>query len=39
MSRWAGGRLTRVTTNPAGAAHIRDSLAPAGLLPRILRSI
>ncbi|MEU5811871.1 hypothetical protein [Streptomyces sp. NPDC047718] len=31
-------RLTRVTTNPAGAAHIRDSLAPTGLLPRILRS-
>lgn len=31
-------RLTRVTTNPAGAAHIRDSLAPVGLLPRILRS-
>ncbi|MFD4921335.1 integrase [Streptomyces goshikiensis] len=31
-------RLTRVTTDPAGAAHIRDSLAPAGLLPRTLRS-
>ncbi|MFJ8215057.1 integrase [Streptomyces sp. NPDC096033] len=31
-------RLTRVTTNPASAAHIRDSLAPVGLLPRILRS-
>ncbi|MEU8943684.1 integrase [Streptomyces goshikiensis] len=31
-------RLTRVTTGPAGAAHIRDSLAPVGLLPRVLRS-
>ncbi|MER6218699.1 hypothetical protein ABT213_32285 [Streptomyces sp. NPDC001674] len=31
-------RLTRVTTNSAGAAHIRDSPAQAGLLPRILRS-
>ncbi|WP_189958952.1 integrase [Streptomyces alanosinicus] len=31
-------RLTRTTCAPAGAAHIRDSLAPAGLLPRILRS-
>ncbi|MGW2426297.1 hypothetical protein ACWC0C_45140 [Streptomyces sp. NPDC001709] len=31
-------RLTRTTRAPAGAAHIRDSLAPAGLLPRILRS-
>ncbi|MFF0553816.1 hypothetical protein ACFYUL_33170 [Streptomyces sp. NPDC004311] len=31
-------RLTRTTQEPAGAAHIRDSLAPAGLLPRILRS-
>ncbi|MEW2371437.1 hypothetical protein AB0940_19050 [Streptomyces sp. NPDC006656] len=31
-------RLTKVTTNAAGAAHIRDSLAPVGLLPRILRS-
>ncbi|MEJ8640226.1 hypothetical protein [Streptomyces sp. MS2.AVA.5] len=31
-------RLTRVTTRPAGAAHIRDSLAPVGLLPRVLRS-
>ncbi|MBT2545718.1 integrase [Streptomyces sp. ISL-44] len=31
-------RLTRVTTGPAGAAHIRDSLVPVGLLPRILRS-
>ncbi|MFK0239007.1 integrase [Streptomyces vinaceus] len=31
-------RLTRVATCPAGAAHIRDSLAPVGLLPRTLRS-
>ncbi|MET9765175.1 hypothetical protein ABZ016_40000 [Streptomyces sp. NPDC006372] len=31
-------RLTRTTRGPAGAAHIRDSLAPVGLLPRILRS-
>ncbi|MFD3701342.1 integrase [Streptomyces sp. NPDC058646] len=31
-------RLTRVTTGPAGAAHVRDSLAPVGLLPRVLRS-
>ncbi|MFD0375909.1 hypothetical protein [Streptomyces sp. NPDC127112] len=31
-------RLTRVITGPAGAAHIRDSLAPAGLLPRVPRS-
>ncbi|MFJ6784808.1 hypothetical protein [Streptomyces yangpuensis] len=31
-------RLTRTTQEPAGAAHIRDSLAPAGLLPRVLRS-
>lgn len=31
-------RLTRITTGPAGAAHIRDSLAPVGLLPRVLRS-
>jgi hypothetical protein len=31
-------RLTRTTRAPAGAAHIRDGLAPAGLLPRILRS-
>ncbi|NUK22832.1 hypothetical protein [Streptomyces lunaelactis] len=31
-------RLTRTTTSPAGAAHIRDTLAPVGLLPRILRS-
>ncbi|MEV7238723.1 hypothetical protein AB0N06_33805 [Streptomyces sp. NPDC051020] len=31
-------RLTRTTAGPAGAAHIRDSLAPVGLLPRILRS-
>ncbi|MFJ7158744.1 hypothetical protein ACIQUQ_27900 [Streptomyces sp. NPDC101118] len=30
--------VTRLTTNPAGAAHIRDSLTSAGLLPRILRS-
>ncbi|MGW0396121.1 hypothetical protein ACWDYJ_35740 [Streptomyces sp. NPDC003042] len=30
-------RLTTITTGPAGAAHIRDSLAPVGLLPRILR--
>lgn len=31
-------RLTRTTHGPAGAAHIRDSLTPVGLLPRILRS-
>ncbi|MGW0550103.1 hypothetical protein [Streptomyces altiplanensis] len=31
-------RLTRTTRAPAGAAHIRDSLAQVGLLPRILRS-
>ncbi|NXY98674.1 integrase [Streptomyces sp. BR123] len=31
-------RLTRTTQEPAGAAHIRDSLAPVGLLPRVLRS-
>ncbi|MEV7617102.1 integrase [Streptomyces sp. NPDC089799] len=31
-------RLTRTHTRPAGAAHIRDSLAPVGLLPRVLRS-
>lgn len=31
-------RRTATTHTPAGAAHIRDSLAPAGLLPRILRS-
>ncbi|MCJ0875796.1 integrase [Streptomyces sp. AP-93] len=31
-------RLTRTTTCPAGAAHIRDSIAAVGLLPRILRS-
>jgi hypothetical protein len=31
-------RLTRTHRGPAGAAHIRDSLAPLGLLPRILRS-
>jgi hypothetical protein len=31
-------RLTRTHHGPAGAAHIRDSLAPVGLLPRILRS-
>jgi hypothetical protein len=31
-------RLTRTHRGPAGAAHIRDSLAPVGLLPRILRS-
>jgi len=31
-------RLTRTTQGPAGAAHIRDSLTPVGLLPRILRS-
>ncbi|MER5619221.1 hypothetical protein [Streptomyces sp. NPDC002215] len=31
-------RLTRTDNGPAGAAHIRDSLAPVGLLPRILRS-
>jgi hypothetical protein len=31
-------RLTRTHHGPAGAAHIRDSLAPVDLLPRILRS-
>ncbi|MEU9048657.1 MULTISPECIES: integrase [unclassified Kitasatospora] len=31
-------RRTTTTRAPAGPAHIRDSLAPAGLLPRILRS-
>ncbi|MCY0935166.1 integrase, partial [Streptomyces sp. H34-S4] len=31
-------RLTRITIGPASAAHIRDSLASVGLLPRILRS-
>ncbi|WP_370155310.1 integrase [Streptacidiphilus sp. EB129] len=31
-------RRTKTTRNPAGAAHIRDTLAPTGLLPRILRS-
>ncbi|MFF4402850.1 hypothetical protein [Streptomyces sp. NPDC001480] len=31
-------RLTRTHHGPAGAAHVRDSLAPVGLLPRILRS-
>ncbi|GAA2350387.1 hypothetical protein OKJ48_03195 [Streptomyces kunmingensis] len=31
-------RLTRTHHGPAGAAHIRDSLAPVSLLPRILRS-
>ncbi|MGV9504789.1 integrase [Streptomyces tendae] len=31
-------RLTRTRLSPAGAAHIRDSLACLGLLPRILRS-
>lgn len=31
-------RLTRTHHGPAGAAHIRDSLAPVGLLPSILRS-
>ncbi|MFJ9648719.1 hypothetical protein [Streptomyces sp. NPDC101206] len=31
-------RLTRTTKEPVGAAHIRDSLAPVDLLPRILRS-
>ncbi|MDX3574243.1 hypothetical protein [Streptomyces sp. ID05-47C] len=31
-------RLTRTHHGPAGAAHIRDSLAPVGLLPRVLRS-
>jgi site-specific recombinase XerD len=31
-------RLTRTHRGPAGAAHIRDSLAPVGLLPRVLRS-
>lgn len=31
-------RLTQTHRGPAGAAHIRDSLAPVGLLPRILRS-
>ncbi|MYW00269.1 integrase [Streptomyces sp. SID3343] len=31
-------RLTRTHCGPAGAAHIRDTLAPAGLPPRILRS-
>ncbi|WP_143626209.1 hypothetical protein [Streptomyces viridosporus] len=31
-------RLTRTTRAPTGAAHIRDSLAPVGLLPRVLRS-
>ncbi|MFI1794335.1 hypothetical protein ACH40D_38915 [Streptomyces olivaceoviridis] len=31
-------RLTRTRHGPAGAAHIRDSLAPVGLLPRILCS-
>ncbi|MFF3335632.1 integrase [Streptomyces sp. NPDC002888] len=31
-------RLTRTRRSPAGAAHVRDSLAPVGLLPRILRS-
>ncbi|MEU8512949.1 hypothetical protein AB0C76_15380 [Kitasatospora sp. NPDC048722] len=31
-------RLTTTTRAPAGAAHIRDSLTPVGLLPRVLRS-
>ncbi|WP_328336004.1 hypothetical protein [Streptomyces sp. NBC_00455] len=31
-------RLTRTHHGPAGAAHIRDTLAPTGLRPRILRS-
>ncbi|WBP91415.1 hypothetical protein [Kitasatospora cathayae] len=31
-------RLTITTRTPAGAAHIRDSLTPASLLPQILRS-
>ncbi|MEU8655035.1 hypothetical protein [Streptomyces sp. NPDC048737] len=31
-------RFTRTHHGPAGAAHVRDSLAPAGLLPRVLRS-
>ncbi|MFE7332491.1 hypothetical protein ACFU8W_48180 [Streptomyces sp. NPDC057565] len=31
-------RLTRTTREPASAAHIRDSLASVGLLPRVLRS-
>ncbi|MFJ9847538.1 integrase [Kitasatospora sp. NPDC101155] len=31
-------RRTTTTHAPAGPAHIRDSLAPVGLLPRILRS-
>ncbi|MER5733744.1 hypothetical protein ABT084_36345 [Streptomyces sp. NPDC002138] len=31
-------RLTRTAIGPAGAAHVRDSLAPVHLLPRILRS-
>ncbi|MFG3229558.1 integrase [Kitasatospora sp. NPDC048194] len=31
-------RLTATTRAPAGTAHIRDSLTPVGLLPRILRS-
>ncbi|MFF7249836.1 hypothetical protein ACFZBU_38730 [Embleya sp. NPDC008237] len=31
-------RLTRTHHGPAGSAHVRDTLAPAGLPPRILRS-
>ncbi|MGW1997748.1 hypothetical protein [Embleya sp. NPDC001921] len=31
-------RLTRTHRGPAGAAHIRDTLAPAGFPPRVLRS-
>jgi hypothetical protein len=31
-------RLTRTHHGPAGAAHIRDTLAPAGIPPRLLRS-
>ncbi|GCD99621.1 hypothetical protein [Embleya hyalina] len=31
-------RRTRTTRTPPGAAHIREALAPVGLLPQILRS-
>lgn len=31
-------RLTATTHAPVGVAHIRDSLTPAGLLPRVVRS-
>ncbi|MER6401179.1 integrase [Kitasatospora sp. NPDC001603] len=31
-------RLTATTRVPVGTAHIRDSLTPVGLLPRVLRS-